>query len=67
MKKRYHAPNIKVLYLEELCGDFVHYSVIKSDEKTQDSQFDVHTSDTENPGNTGSSTWYDDSNNWGGD
>lgn len=66
MKKRYHTPNIKVLYLEELC-DFATYSVIKGDGKTQDSQFKVHENDTDNPDGTGISTWYDDSDNWGGD
>ena len=71
MKKGYVRPDIRVRVIEDICeGGFNSASVYRNSGTSLDSQFKVHESEDENPGSPngkGSSDWYDDASNWGGD
>lgn len=69
MKKGYTKPDINVMVIEDFC-EITTYSVIHSKDQSLDGQFKVHESEEENPGSPngkGSSDWFDDATNWGGD
>ncbi len=73
MKKYYYQPHTDRIVLPEICT-FNSYSVIRGNNdgsKPTDNyeQIDIGNvyDDGTNPGGNKNDSWYDDSNNWGGD
>ncbi len=64
MKKQYKKPDIKLVTIaNELC--FTQASVIDSTTGETTDHFDVN--EDKDPGNSSDGSWYDNTDNWGGD